>query len=423
MSGHLTRSATLAALFLPYFALVGCATGISIVSPSNGSTVALTGAVTAQASIQGTPCNNSFQATLDGVSITQLFSPQPPASSTTQATLPSLVPGDHTLVVRAGFGSGCQASTGTSTFYRIGPPTIYITDGETSTQHNDRVVQVSDMSGAGWTTFGTAGAGTGQFASPRGIYVYSPTRIYVVDELNHRIVLMYDMQGSGWTSLGTSGGGVKQFSDPIGIFLDLATKIYVTDAVTDRIVRMDDMTGAGWITFGSTGSGTNHFRNPAGIFVDSTGKIYVADSSNDRIVRINDMTGVGWTTIGSTGSGNLQFSTPAFIFVDPSNRIYVVDSNNCRIVRMDDMTGAGWTALGTCGNGVGQFNGIQFQMGGIFVDTGGKIYVADGGNSRVVRMDDMTGAGWTTLGSFGSGSNQFIVPLTIFVKPPSLITH
>jgi hypothetical protein len=32
-----------------------------------------------------------------------------------------------------------------------------------------------------------------------------------------------------------------------------------------------------------------------------------------------------------------------------------------------------------------------------------KIYVADRDNSRIVRIDDMTGAGWTTFGTAGSG--------------------
>ena len=44
------------------------------------------------------------------------------------------------------------------------------------------------------------------------------------------------------------------------------------------------------------------------------------------------------------------------------------------------------------------------------------IFVADSFNDRIVRIDDMTGAGWTTLGNQGSGTNQFNFPTSIFVR-------
>ena len=193
----------------------------------------------------------------------------------------------------------------------------------------------------------------------------------------------------------------------------------MADSGNDRIVRIDDMTGKNWVSFGQPGAGTGQFNVPASIFVNSAGNIFVADG-NERIVRISDMTGAGWITFGSAGSGTNQFSTPPGLFVDRAGRIYVTDSDNSRIVRINDMTGAGWTTLGTYGSGTYQFNGLNnAQMGNIFVDTGGKIYVVDGGNSRLVRMDDMTGAGWTTLGTYGSGTSQFVYPNSVFVKPQS----
>src|SRR5439155_1519826 len=92
----------------------------------------------------------------------------------------------------------------------------------------------------------------------------------------------------------------------------------------------------------------------------------------------------------------------------PVPKIYVADESNNRIVRMDDMTGAGWTELGMFGSGPNQFNGPF----GIFVSAG-QIYVADRNNNRIVRMDSMTGAGWTEFGTFGNGPNQFSSPFGI----------
>jgi len=71
----------------------------------------------------------------------------------------------------------------------------------------------------------------------------------------------------------------------------------------------------------------------------------------------------------------------------------VTDSSNNRIVRINDLTGAGWTTFGRKGSGANQFlNPI-----GIFVDVAGKIYVTDSWNNRIVRINDLTGAGWTTF--------------------------
>ena len=76
------------------------------------------------------------------------------------------------------------------------------------------------------------------------------------------------------------------------------------------------------------------------------------------------------------------------------------------------MTGAGWVAFGTVGSGVGQF----IMPRRVFVDGAGRIYVADWGNGRIVRLDDMGGAGWTTFGVEGWGDGQFIMPHGVFVR-------
>jgi hypothetical protein len=49
-------------------------------------------------------------------------------------------------------------------------------------------------------------------------------------------------------------------------------------------------------------------------------------------------------------------------------------------------------------------------MQGPFDFGAGFLYVTDYFNHRVVRMNDITGAGWTTLGTQGSGVMQFNLP-------------
>jgi DNA-binding beta-propeller fold protein YncE len=114
-------------------------------------------------------------------------------------------------------------------------------------------------------------------------------------------------------------------------------------------------------------------------------------------------------------SGLARAAPPA-----PSGQIFAAEECHHRLVRINDMTGAGWVTLGSPGEGVNQFTYPQ----GIFVSPTGQIYVADTGThfrvvqgiNRIVRVDDIAGKGWTTFGTDGSGVNQFTEPRGVFVN-------
>lgn len=91
--------------------------------------------------------------------------------------------------------------------------------------------------------------------------------------------------------------------------------------------------------------------------------------------------------------------------------VYIADTGNNRVVRTDDILGSNWTSLGKLGSGVDQFSGPW----GIALDAAGKIYVSDGGNCRIVRMDKITGLNWTSYGSCGAGEGQFSNPEGLWV--------
>jgi sugar lactone lactonase YvrE len=306
---------------------------------------------------------------------------------------------------------------------------IYVTDSG-----NNRIVRMDDMTGTDWTTFGTAGGGANQFTNPVGLFVDTTGAIYVADAGNNRIVKMDDMTGAGWTTFGTAGGGANQFTNPVGLFVDTTGAIYVADAGNNRIVKMDDMTGAGWTTFGTGGSGVNQFNSPTGIVVIppsvyttanhtvvNPGYIYVTDAGNDRIVQTSiDMVGSTWTVFGTSGSGIDQFDAPASIVVNLAN-LYVADAGNNRIMQMVDMdpengepilTGLNWATFGTLGDGTNQFTSPQ----GVVLGGGRTVYIADTGNNRITRMDDMLGTNWTTFGALGSGTGQFHGPTSIVYR-------
>jgi sugar lactone lactonase YvrE len=211
------------------------------------------------------------------------------------------------------------------------------------------------------------------------------------------IVRSDDLLGSNLISYGTQGGGAGQFYGANSIALDSAGRIYVADTYNGRVVRIDNMNGANWTTYGTYGSGTGQFLDPLGISVDPQGKIYVMDTGNNRLVRIDDMRGANWTTVTALGSGVGQFAGYAApVAFDSTGRIYVADTGNNRIVRMDDLNFTNWTTLTQSP----VINGYIYSLSspiGVALDSAGKIYVLDSVLPAVVRVDDMTGANWTSI--------------------------
>ena len=255
------------------------------------------------------------------------------------------------------------------------------------------------VNGAPQAINGTTSQGFGVGGTASGVTGYNSayTPFYFTDG-NARILRCDDLSGTNAIAFGTQGTGTGQFYGPSGIALDSAGRIYIADTYNDRIVRIDDMNGTNWTSFGTYGTGTGQFMGPQSISIDPAGHIWVLDYGVG-LIRMDDMNGTNWTAVwtpaANSGSGVGQFaalsSAPGF---DALGRIYIADAGNRWIVRFDDVNFTNWTTLSQS-QPVGPYIYLFGSVTGVVTDAAGKIYVADGTN--ITRVDDMTGANWTSI--------------------------
>ena len=139
--------------------------------------------------------------------------------------------------------------------------------------------------------------------------------------------------------------------------------------------------------------------SPTDVVVDGAGNLYIADTYNHRIRKV-DTSGTITTIAGSgapTYSGDngpavgARLSFPAAVVVDNSGNLYVADTGNVRIRRVDT-AGTITTAAGSGAGGYSGDNGpavgarLQFPRG-VAADSSGNLYIADGHNHRIRRVD------------------------------------
>lgn len=208
-----------------------------------------------------------------------------------------------------------------------------------------------------------------------GIAFDSAENVYYTAS-NENKVYKYDKFGSLITSWGSAGAGNGQFNFPYGITIDDANNVYVSDNNNHRIQKFTSA-GAYLSQWGILGSGDGQFNNPAGLATDGT-YLYVADEANDRVQKLT-LSGVYVRQWGTTGIGNGQMDNPAGIVVDRTrNLVYVSEYFNNRIQQFT-----------VFGNFIKVFAGTPLNGPvGIATEQNGNIYLADRGNNRVVQLND-----------------------------------
>ncbi|HEX9697713.1 MAG TPA: hypothetical protein VGB64_15530 [Actinomycetota bacterium] len=202
---------------------------------------------------------------------------------------------------------------------------------------------------------------------------------------------------------------------------DSEGNIYFADGVLHRIFRIDAATGilrlvAGTGQRGFSGDGgparDATFSGPWNLVIDSSGALIVADAGNRRLRKI-DSGGVVTTIAGNGHDGSTGDGGPATqaaigkvfgMAVDRAGNVYVTDIGSSFRVRRIDPNGRISTVAGTGTKGFSGDGGLAMaaQLGGatgLWVDHSDGLLIADGGNSRVRRLDLASGIISTIAGS------------------------
>jgi hypothetical protein len=241
---------------------------------------------------------------------------------------------------------------------------------------------------------------------------------------------------AGCDSVGAYGGDGgpainAKLWNPQGITLDKQGNIYFADLVNCRIRKIKLSTGiittvAGNDTFGYGGDGdqaTNAtLYYPEDVFIDSIGNIFFADGLNNRVRKVTVSTGIITTVAGNgiggdSGDGgpatNAELNLPVGICLDNNGNIYIADGWNYKVRKVDAATGiittiAGNGVMGNSGFGGPATNAELDGPSGIFLGSNGDIFVADQFNNSIHRVDVVTGiittiAGTGTTGYSGDG--------------------
>ncbi|EFK06099.1 RHS repeat-associated core domain protein [delta proteobacterium NaphS2] len=244
------------------------------------------------------------------------------------------------------------------------------------------------------------------------------------------IDVLTTVAGNGnWSYNGDGGPAIEaSLRSSYGIATDSAGNLHIADWGNNRIRKVDTngiiTTVAGSGDYGFSGDGGPAIEAslsfPMGIAIDSAGNLYILDSDNNRVRKV-DTNGI-ITTVA--GNGNWSYngdggpaveaslsSAASGIAIDSAGNLYISDTGNY-CIRKVDTNGIITTVAG---NGVAGFSGdggpaVEASLGwamGIAIDSAGNLYILDGSNHRVRKVDTngiiTTVAGSDDYGFSGDG--------------------
>ncbi len=348
-------------------------------------------------------------------------------------------PAGGMATVAGGYHGGFSGDGGPATAARFNTPRAVAVDAAgnlyVADTFNNRVRRI-DPAGVISTIAGTGEAGysgdggpakAARLNVPRAVAVDAAGNLYVADTFNDRVRridpagVISTIAGTGEAGYSGDGGPAKaaRLNSPRGIAVDAAGNLYVADTFNNRVRRIDPagvistIAGTGeWSYSGDGGPATAaRLRSPQGVAVDAAGNVYVVSQSTLRVMRPSweavvplgstaeparlDLEGGGSGLVTSEGSP--VFSGQALVARDgsryrlsqrPDGKIIAVGVGAVAPLRVSaGMSRPGTRRIDTLA-GIGEASAsIPAVPTAVAVDAAGNVYVADGGNDRVWRID------------------------------------
>jgi sugar lactone lactonase YvrE len=279
--------------------------------------------------------------------------------------------------------------------------------------------------------FLTGTGGTG-FYSPGAIAIYTDTTVtpnvvhmYFADSQNNRVLAFSYHFGSVTIHGNTFSSDININGQRVG-----------NGAPAVKVIGQPDFNSSGCndgtLPGDLDGLGPDSLCNPTAVAVDGSGNLYIADTGNNRVLEYNNALESGCTlrscssgiaadevlgqsdfTSNAAGAGTDELSGPEGLAVDGAGDLFVSDTGNSRVLQYNTPLTTDFVPDMVFGQG-GSFATNSCNNGGISADSlcnpeqlafdsGGNLYVADTGNSRVLEF----AAPLTTTANtvFGQGNN------------------
>lgn len=173
--------------------------------------------------------------------------------------------------------------------------------------------------------------------------------------------------------------------------------IYVSANQEHRIRRFADIDGSGHLVIDA-----NEVGYPSKTAFDKQGRLL----SNWAGIGLSyqESPGEPWEYYGQGGSGVGEFLSVTGIAVDSFGRIYIADSGNNRLIRINSVHGGGWTAVD-----VSSYNPSHGNIT-VSIDSSNRIYLAFKLGNKIVRLESMSDNTPEVFGTLGTGAGQFESP-------------